>query len=140
VLPKRIALLFLGIASPAMLICFWLGGRVGEVVFAGLAVGFPVALAIVGASRRGRLGPLQIPLLLLLLVLEGSVLGMLALGGRLDELPWVGGLPLAAALQLYGMWLLPLPLVALAYALTFDRFTLTEDDLARVREAAAKED
>lgn len=116
-----------------MLLCFWLGGRVGEVVFAVLAAGFPVALAIIGASRRGRLGPLGVPLLLLLFILEGCVVGMLALGGRLDELPWVGGLPLAAAVQLYGMWLLPLPLVALAYALTFDSFTLTEDDLKRLR-------
>ena len=40
--------------------------------------------------------------------------------------------------QLYGMWLLPLALVALAYALTFDRFTLTDEDLRHFREEAGR--
>ena len=116
-----------------MLVCFWLGGRASEVVFATLAVAFPVALAAVGASRRGRLGPLAVPLVALLVILEASVLAMLALRGRLEELPWLWGLPLPAAIELYGMWLLPLALVALAYALTFDSFTLRADDLERLR-------
>ncbi len=128
---KRVALIFLAAASLLILVSFSLPGRLGEVLFAVLAVAFPVALILLGASRKGRIGRRGAILLALLLVLEGSVLGMLALAGRVLEGPWLGGLPLAAALQLYGMWLLPLALVALAYALTFESFTLNEEDLKR---------
>lgn len=128
---KRVALIFLAAASLLILVSFSLPGRLGEVLFAVLAVAFPVALILLGASRKGRIGSLGAALLALLLVLEGSVLGMLVLAGRVLEGPWLGGLPLAAALQLYGMWLLPLALVALAYALTFESFTLSEEDLER---------
>jgi hypothetical protein len=37
----------------------------------------------------------------------------------------------------YGVGLLPLLVLPLTYALTFDAEILTEEDLARVREAAA---
>jgi len=43
------------------------------------------------------------------------------------------GLPLATAVQLYGLFLAPLFLVAFAYALTFDRFGLRRDELASLR-------
>lgn len=105
----------------------------GEALFAALAAAFPVALAILGATRGGRLGPLRVPLLALFVILESCVFGMFVFRGRLEELPWVGGLPLAAAIQLYGMWLLPLALVTITYALTFDSFTLTEEDLDRLQ-------
>ena len=136
--PHRLALAFLAAASPAVLAAFWLGGPVGEVAFALLGTGFPIALIVLGAARRGRLGPLRLPLLLLTLILEGAVVAMLLARGRLAELPWVGGLPLAAAVQLYGMWLAPLALVALAYALTFESFTLREEDLERLRRAVGR--
>ena len=45
---------------------------------------------------------------------------------------WVGGLPLAAAVQIYILWLLPLLLVSFAYGLTFDGFSLKEEDLAEL--------
>jgi hypothetical protein len=57
---------------------------------------------------------------------------MLLLRGRVLDGPWFGGLPLAAAIQLYGVWLAPLLLVALVYALTFDRFALRQEDLDRL--------
>lgn len=135
---KRLVLLALGPCSGLILVSFFLGEPVGSLLFALLAVAFPVGLIAVGAARDGRLGPLAWPLGLLLLMLEGAMLGMVVLRGRVLELPWVGGLPLAAAIQLYGMWLAPLALVALAYALTFDRFTLTDEDLRRFREATGR--
>lgn len=135
---KRVALAALGPCSGLILLSFFLGEPVGSLLFALLAVAFPVGLIAVGAARGGRLGPLAWPLGLLLVVLEGAMLGMVALRGRVMELPWVGGLPLVAAIQLYGMWLAPLALVALAYALTFDRFTLTDEDLRRFREATRR--
>jgi hypothetical protein len=52
-----------------------------------------------------------------------------ALRGQVEEGPWLLGLPIAAAIQLYGIGLLPLPLVCLAYALSFDRYGLRQEQL-----------
>ena len=49
---------------------------------------------------------------------------------------WLG-LPKGAALVLYGVGLLPLLVLPLAYALTFEGQTLSEADLERVRRAAS---
>lgn len=49
------------------------------------------------------------------------------------------GLPLRAALIVYGVGLLPLIVLPLVYAFTFDRLTLRDEDIARVRAAAAAE-
>jgi hypothetical protein len=130
---KRAALIFVAASSPLILLSFFLPEPAGPLAFTVLAVAFPVALIGLGAARNGRLGPLAAPLLVLLLLLEGCVVGMLVLRGKVLETPWLGGLPLPAAIQIYAMWLLPLGLIALAYALTFDRFSLTEADLRRLR-------
>lgn len=47
------------------------------------------------------------------------------------------GLPLRTAIVLYGIGVVPIAVLPFAYALTFDRSTLNDDDLARVREAYA---
>jgi hypothetical protein len=104
-----------------------------ELLFSLLAVLFPVVLIVVGATRKGRLGPTAAPLACLAVILVSCVVGMLILRGRTVDGPWFGGLPLAAALQIYGVWLGPLGLVALAYALTFDGFGLRESDLESLR-------
>ena len=46
---------------------------------------------------------------------------------------WLG-LPPRTAIVLYGIGVLPLFLLPLAYAYTFDTMTLSEDDLARIAE------
>jgi len=129
----RIALLFLAVASPLLLLAPAVGPPLGDWLFTLTAAAFPVALIAVGAGRRGGLGPLRLPLLLLLLILEGSMAAMLLLRGQVLEAPWLLGLPLATAVQLYGLFLAPLFLVAFAYALTFDRFGLRRDELASLR-------
>lgn len=48
------------------------------------------------------------------------------------------GLPRRAAFLLLGVGLLPGLVVPLAYGLVFDRQTLTEEDLGRLREVAAR--
>ena len=70
----------------------------------------------------------------LLVILEGSGLLMLIFRHRVLDGPWFGGLPLSAAVQLYLLFLGPLLLVALAYALTFERFGIRERDLERLNE------
>ncbi len=61
------------------------------------------------------------------------VIAMLVLRGSVLTAPWFGGLPLAAAVQFYGLFLLPLGLVAFAYAWTFERFSLRQEDLDELR-------
>jgi hypothetical protein len=130
---KRLALALLALSSPLILLTFLWQHPLSELLFSLLAVLFPVVLIVVGATRRGRLGPTAVPLGCLIVLLVGCVLGMLMLRGQVADGPWFGGLPLAAALQIYGVWLGPLGLVALAYALTFDGFGLRESDLERLR-------
>ena len=120
-MPRRLALGFLTAAAPALLVTLLVPGRASGVAFALVAAAFPVALMALGASRDGSLGRLTAPFLVVLALLEGCVLGMLALAGRVAEGPWLFGLPLAAVLQLGGLFLLPLPVVVLTYALAFDR-------------------
>ena len=140
---QRIALVFLSLAAPACLVLPFLPVSWAGEAFAVLAVASPLALIALGAARDGRLGPLRLPLLALGGVLEGSLVAMLALRGAVDAAPWFGGLPLSAAVMIYGIFVLPLPLVGLAYALTFDRFTLRDRDLAalsRFSGAAGRDD
>jgi len=47
------------------------------------------------------------------------------------------GLPLRTAIVLYGVGVVPILILPLAYALTFESSTLSEDDLDRVRSAYA---
>jgi hypothetical protein len=90
-----------------------------------------------GAARGGRIGKLAVPFAFVFVVLTGGFWLVLALPAadpqNLDL--WLG-LPPRAAVILYGIGLLPLFAVPVAYALTFDEMTLSQDDLDRVRAAA----
>lgn len=93
-----------------------------------------VSLMTLGVARRGRgVGPLAVPLAFTFIVIVAGFGAALLLpvevpGGRL-----LLGLPLRSAVVLYGVGLLPVLVLPLAYALTFDAMTLSEEDLARVR-------
>ncbi len=128
---RRSALLFLGLASPAVLVCSCFSGFVAELCFVLLVMAFPAALITLAVARDGKLGPLKAPLAVLTIVLEVGGVAMLVLRGQVSEGPWFGAFPVAAAIQIYGLWLGPLLLVALAYGLTFDRWELPEEDLRR---------
>jgi hypothetical protein len=103
-----------------------------------MAMGIPGALAgvmVLGAVRDGAgLGRLAWPF--------AFVAGALALGFGLAlalpaseaaGAPLYLGLPLRAAIVLYGIGLMPIAVLPVAYALTFSTQTLTEDDVERVR-------
>lgn len=102
-----------------------------------LAVGTGAALVSVmalGAARGGRIGWLWVPFALTLVLVSGGLLLLLALPPADPAEPaLVLGLPLRAAVLLYGVGLLPAFVVPVAYALTFDRLTLGEEELERVR-------
>lgn len=97
-----------------------------------------VAAMTLGAVRHGaRLGPLAIPFALTLLILVGGFgLALMQPAPTVESRLWFG-LPAGAALVLYGVGLLPVLVLPLAYALTFDRYTLSADDLDRVRAQVA---
>lgn len=106
-----------------------------------LALGIPVALAaimILGAARgRHGIGALKIPFAFVALVLVigfGAALALPATEGPLSTL-WLG-LPARAAIVIYGIGLLPIIVLPIAYALTFETHTLNAEDLERVRALA----
>ena len=108
-----------------------------------MAVALPVtmvAIMVLGVARDDRrLGRLAAPIGVVLFLVAGGFL--LALGlpaDRADGPLWLG-LPPRAAVILYGVGLLPLFILPVAYALTFDALTLDDADLARVRAARAPE-
>jgi hypothetical protein len=99
--------------------------------------GCMVATMVMGAARDGRIGRLAIPFAFVFVVLAGGFGLVLALPPTdpLDPTLWLG-LPPRAAVIMYGIGLLPLFAVPVAYALTFDEMTLSQADLDRVRAAA----
>ena len=104
-----------------------------------LALGIPLALGaimILGAAR-GRLGigPLKYPFAFVVAVLAIGFCAALAIPateGPLSKL-WLG-LPARAAIVIYGIGLLPIIVLPVAYALTFEAQTLNAEDVERVRE------
>lgn len=106
-----------------------------------LAIGIPVALGaimILGAARgRMGVGPLKYPFAFVVATLAvgfGAALALPATEGPLSEL-WLG-LPARAAIVIYGIGLLPIIVLPVAYALTFESQTLNAEDLERVRALA----
>jgi hypothetical protein len=106
-----------------------------------LALGIPAALGaimILGATRGDQgVGPLKIPfafVILMLVIGFGAALALPATEGPLSRL-WLG-LPARAAIVIYGVGLLPIFVLPIAYALTFETQTLSAEDVERVRELA----
>lgn len=106
-----------------------------------LALGIPIALGaimILGAAR-GRLGigPLKYPFAFVVAMLVIGFCAALALPATESPLSrlWLG-LPARAAIVIYGIGLLPIIVLPVAYALTFESQTLNAEDVARVRELA----
>ncbi len=137
---RRWSLVLLAVAPPLILLCFLLpGSHLGawfplawaQLLSAVLVLLLPVAMCVLGAARDGELGPLRMPLWTLAVLLQLSMLAMVWLSGRPDVT--VAGLPAAMVVMLLGLGLGPLLLTCWAYAAAFDGFTLTEDDLRRLR-------
>lgn len=96
-----------------------------------------LAMLVLGAARsRTGAGRLALPIAfiyMLLLVGFGTAL-TLPPETTADARLWFG-LPRRAAIVLYGIGVLPLFLLPIAYALTFESMTLREEDMARVAAA-----
>ncbi|HVS60373.1 MAG TPA: hypothetical protein VHE82_06740 [Gemmatimonadaceae bacterium] len=106
-----------------------------------LALGIPISLGaimILGAARGRRgIGPLKLPFLFVVAVLAIGFCAALALPATESSLSklWLG-LPARAAGVIYGIGLLPIVVLPVAYALTFETQTLSAEDLERVRAVA----
>ena len=106
-----------------------------------LAIGIPAALGAImalGATRGTRgLGSLKLPFAFVFVVLATGFCLALAIQVTGNAEPIILGLPIRAAVVIYGIGLLPIIILPVAYAITFDTQTLSEGDIARVREMAA---
>jgi len=95
-----------------------------------------VAIMILGAARgAGGIGRLKVPFAFVALTLVIGFTAALALPATESPMSrlWLG-LPLRAAIVIYGIGLLPIVVLPLAYALTFETQTLSAEDVARVHE------
>ena len=104
-----------------------------------LALGIPSALGgvmVLGSVReRGGVGRLAIPFAIAIVML--TVGFCLALSLPANEGPKSSlflGLPLRAAIVVYGIGLVPIVVLPVAYALTFETQTLSSEDVERVKE------
>lgn len=129
-LAKRLALIILAATSPLLLACWFLSGPVAAGIAALVAVIQPVALMALGVCRKGSLGPLRLFVPLTLLWYVAVMLSLLVLDGSGITLT---GIPVTAILMLAGLWLAPMVFVTIAYTKTFSQFTLTDEDLDRIR-------
>lgn len=105
---------------------------------AGTAVMLVAAMAL-GAARgaRGGIGRLAWPFAFVLLLLALAFGYALAVEGvDAPDARLVLGLPRRTAVVLYGIGIVPLFVLPLAYALTFDERSLGEEALERLRAAA----
>ena len=105
-----------------------------------LALGIPAVIGgiiALGATRgRSGLGKLKAPIAFVVFVLVVGFCAALALTPEtaLSQL-WLG-LPARAAIVIYGIGLVPIVVLPVAYALTFETQTLSAADLERVRAIA----
>lgn len=101
------------------------------------ANGALMSLMALGAMRRGRLATaLTVTFVGMFVLCAGAF--ALALALPADEGaggPLLLGLPLRTAIVLYSVGVVPIAILPFVYALTFDRHTLSVEDLERVRAA-----
>jgi hypothetical protein len=106
----------------------------------GMALGVPAALVavmVLGAVRPGEsVGRLAWPFAFVGLALAvGFGLALALPANESAASPLYLGLPLRAAVILYGIGLMPIAVLPVAYALTFRTQTLSQADVDRVRAA-----
>lgn len=92
-----------------------------------------LGMLVLGVARRGGgAGKLALPFLFIYAVLLAGFGLALGMGAESAADPLWLGLPRRAAIVVYGIGVLPLFLLPLAYALTFESTTLRDEDLARI--------
>jgi hypothetical protein len=137
---KRIALAAMVLAALAIAAAyasaFLPGGTPGWAPWP-MALGIPttlVAVMVLGAAKGGRIGRLALPFAFSFCVLAAGFCLAVALPEDAGAgAPLYLGLPLRAAIVIYGIGLFPIVVLPIAYALTFGEQTLNGADIERVR-------
>ena len=136
----RLLLLSLALVAAAYLTSFAPGGvpRWSPWLLAVGTNGLIMTLMALGATRQDTLPrSLLYTFIGLFLLCAACFLVALWLPAREGTLgPMLLGLPVRTAIVLYGVGVLPMFVLPFAYAWTFQAFTLRDEDLQRVREAA----
>lgn len=111
--------------------------RLATYAFAIATASMMTAIIVLGAARKGvKLGALAWVFAFTFAVL--AIGFTLALGETdVASQPLWGGLPRGAAIILYVVGLLPMAVLPIAYALTFERTTLNDAELAELRRKLA---
>lgn len=137
---KRIALIAMVLAALAIAAAYasaFLPGGAPAWAPWPMALGIPtilLAVMVLGAARDGRIGKLAFPFAFSFLVLAAGFCLAVALPEDAGAgAPLYLGLPLRAAIVIYGIGLFPIVVLPIAYALTFGEQTLNAADLERVR-------
>ncbi len=130
---KRLALGLLATISPLVTATLFWESLYSELLLVLASVVFPSALMTIaqpsGETRcRARAWCARLPLLLALLLSLSSGAIILSHGYELGC-----GLPLPAVFEVLGLWLIPLPVVVIAYLRAFDHEILPEDALEGLR-------
>ena len=98
-----------------------------------------LATMVLGASRAGGgIGRLAVPFVAMFAVLLVGFGAALVMPSETASSSLWLGLPPRAAVILYGVGVLPLFVLPIAYAVTFESLTLNEADLERVRQMKAQ--
>ncbi len=106
----------------------------------GLALGSAGALSsmmALGAARGGKLRPIALVACVLTFLVVGGAfsLALILPANEGKDAVIVLGFPLRTAIVLYGVGIVPILFLPAMYAASFDADTLSDDDLARVRQA-----
>jgi hypothetical protein len=98
-----------------------------------------MSLMALGAMRRGKLpAALRWTFIVMFATCTAAFGAALALPANDGPAgPILFGLPLRAAIVIYGVGVLPIAILPFAYAFTFDAWTLSDADLRRVRDVVA---
>lgn len=142
---KRLAISGLVIATTAIVAAYALAFIQGAATDAGAMLmvfgiaTMAVSLMTLGAVRTGeKLGVLAFAFAFVFAVLMiGFTLALLLPAGDNAATRLFLGLPPRAAIVVYGIGLLPVFVLPLIYAATFEERTLSEKDLERIKAAAA---
>lgn len=144
-MPRRLALFGLVLSTVSIVAAYGLaflpggGGNPAALLMIFGIAAMAVSLMTLGAVRAGeKMGILAFAFAFVFTVLMGGFAIALLLphaDGAATDLFF--GLPPRAAIVIYGIGLLPVLVLPAIYAATFERRTLTEEDLDKVREAAA---
>jgi len=129
---KRLALGFLTLGPLVILGMFFFTPAALSWLFAVVVMSFPIALVTLAVSRDGGVGRrLRFPLLALFAMLQAGVIGVLVFSA--SGVNGFYGFPLSLHFLLLLIWLGPLCVTTITYAVTFTEFGIDDELLDQLK-------